>query len=113
MRIAGASLVSEVYRNIDYFLVGRHLGVATLGVYRVAFDLAMVPIEAIAQPIYRVSFAVLARMTNEKERLVREFLRSSRYLMALAGPVAVFLQFAGSDLLVLLGGERWLAAAPR
>lgn len=110
--MAAAGLVSEAYRNIDYFLVGRYLGVATLGVYRVAFDLAMVPIEAIAQPMYRVSYSLLARMARDGEKVVVEFLRCSRYLLLWTGPVAVFLHFAGRDILFLIGADKWLGAVP-
>ncbi len=112
VRASLASLVSEAARNVDYFLIGKYLGVSTLGVYRVAFDVAMTPAEAIAQPISRVSVPLFSRLALEPQRMPDAFLRSTRYLLALTGPVALFLSFAGEDLLTLIQAGAWLEAMP-
>ena len=47
VRSMTASAIFYAYRNADYFFVGRYLGIEVLGIYRVAFDLAMTPLEIV------------------------------------------------------------------
>jgi O-antigen/teichoic acid export membrane protein len=83
-----------------------------LGVYKVAFDIAMKPIDAMAQPIYRVTYPVFARLSQQTEELAARFVDSSRYMLGLIAPIAVFVFVSSSDLLEVAAAERWVAAAP-
>jgi O-antigen/teichoic acid export membrane protein len=56
VRAAASTVLMESSRNLDYFLVGKFLGLSALGVYRVAFEVAMMPMETLAQTTYRVAY---------------------------------------------------------
>jgi O-antigen/teichoic acid export membrane protein len=112
LKVAGSSVLYQVYKNSDYFLVGKLLGIEALGLYRVAFDVAMQPTEAIIVVVGRVGFPVYARLSNNLAALRATFLSNTRSVFLLTAPVAAVIFFAAQPLLDLIGGGRWAAAVP-
>jgi O-antigen/teichoic acid export membrane protein len=102
----------HTYRNADYFFVGRYLGLEALGVYRVAFSLAMTPLEVAMGVVNRVTFPVYARIANDGRMLADAFMRSFRYVLLVLEPIVVLLYFTAEDAVALVAHERWLAAVP-
>jgi O-antigen/teichoic acid export membrane protein len=100
------------HKNTDYLFVGRFLGVEALGVYRVAFDIAMTPLEIVINIVNRVAFPVYSRIAHDPKALEAALARSFRYLFLLLGPSIVFLSFATGDTVRIIAHERWLAAVP-
>jgi O-antigen/teichoic acid export membrane protein len=111
-RIAATSLLYHSYRNADYFLVGRFLGLEVLGIYRVAFDLAMQPMEIVMNLINRVTYPIYVKLAHDGEALKNALLRNTRSMTLLATPAVVFLFVATEDVLALVTHGRWLAAVP-
>lgn len=111
-RAAASTITMECSRNLDYFLVGKFLGLSALGIYRVAFEVAMMPMETLSQTTYRVAYPVFSRVSAAWERLEAAFLDTARMLLAITGPLAVLIFFGARDLLLLFTGEKWLAAVP-
>ena len=112
LHLAGSSILHQLYKSADYFLIGKLLGLEALGVYRVAFDLAMQASDAIVTVVARVSFPVYSRLSGDLPALVSSFLSSTRSLFLMLVPVAVFIFFGADDVLQLLGSGRWAGAAP-
>jgi teichuronic acid exporter len=112
LRMAGAGALFQCYRNADYFLIGKILGVDALGVYRVAFDVGMQPLEVILSLINRVAYPIYVKIAEDAQALKRALLRSTRSMMLLGAPVVAFLFFATYDLLSLLSRDRWNGAVP-
>ncbi len=112
VRAAAATALMEGSRNLDYFLVGKFLGLSALGVYRVAFEVAMMPMETLAQTVYRVAYPVFSRVADQWERLEAAFLDTARMLLSVTAPLAVVVFFGAGDFLRLVAGEKWLAAVP-
>jgi O-antigen/teichoic acid export membrane protein len=112
LQVASSSILHQVYKNADYFLVGKLLGIEALGLYRVAFDVAMQPTDAIIAVVNRVSFAVYSRLKSDPAALLESFLRSTRSFMLMGIPAAAFIVVTAGDVLQLLGGGRWAAAVP-
>lgn len=111
-RLAVSAVLVHSYRNADYFLVGRVLGVEALGLYRVAFDLAMQPLEVVINVINRVTFPIYAKLAHDREALKNALLRSTRSMTLLAAPAVAFLFVASEDVLALVTHGRWGAAVP-
>ncbi|MEY4551096.1 MAG: hypothetical protein RL685_7291 [Pseudomonadota bacterium] len=111
-KVAGSGVLYQLYKNSDYFLVGKLLGTETLGLYRVAFDVAMQATDAIIIVVGRVGFPVYARLSHDLAALRATFLSNTRSIFLLVAPVAALIFFAAEPLLALLGGGRWSAAVP-
>lgn len=112
LHVAGSGVLYQLYRNAGHFLVGKLLGIEALGTYRVAFDVAMQPTEALTLVVGRVAFPVFSRVSNDTRALAASFVRGTRSLILLVVPVAAILSVVVGDLLALLGGARWVQAAP-
>ncbi|MDH4130241.1 MAG: oligosaccharide flippase family protein, partial [Gemmatimonadota bacterium] len=111
-KAAAASILYHVYRNLDFLLIGWALGPRALGIYRVAFDLGMTPLEIVLNLVNRVQFPIYARLRDDARALAEAFHRSARSLLLVLGPVAALVCFASPDILALIGGGRWLPAVP-
>jgi O-antigen/teichoic acid export membrane protein len=111
-RVAASGLLYQTYRNADYFLVGRFLGIEILGVYRVAFDVGMQPMEVVLTIINRVSYPIYAKVAHDLAALKTALLRSTRSLTLLGAPIIVFLFMAIGDVVPLISKARWAGAVP-
>lgn len=112
VRVAASGLLYQCYKNADYFLVGKILGVEVLGIYRAAFDLAMQPLEMVLNVVNRVAYPVYAKIASDTAALRTALLRSTRSLTLICAPLVAFLFFAAGDLLAVITHERWGAAEP-
>ncbi|WP_072571803.1 oligosaccharide flippase family protein [Granulibacter bethesdensis] len=116
IRSASASLLDQVFRNIDFLLVGGLYGPASLALYRVAFDVAMEPAMAVSQLIKRATLPVFSRMAHTPPALQEGVTWALRRLLMLVTPVTIGLILAAHPLLALLkdghGGSYAAAALP-
>jgi len=67
--LAGAGAAGQLARNVDYWLLGRVGGSAALGSYRIAFDLAMLPMFTTLQVAARAALPVYTRLAMVPRRL--------------------------------------------
>ncbi|HEY6881381.1 MAG TPA: oligosaccharide flippase family protein [Polyangiales bacterium] len=111
VRAAAATVVYHLYRNADYFIMGRFLGVAAVGVYRVGFELAMTPTVTLLNVVNRSALPAYARLQTDRAALSRAMLWTSRSLSLMLAPVTVLLAFGAGDLLALINDGEWSDAA--
>jgi O-antigen/teichoic acid export membrane protein len=111
IKVAVSAIIYHFYRNADYLVVGRVLGKEALGVYRVAFDVAMTPPLTIMTVVNRAALPVFSKLSEQKERLIETFLWTQKNLALLVMPVAIFLFFSSEDLMHLIGKSQWVGAA--
>lgn len=112
LRVATAGILYQIYRNMDFLLVGRFLGTSAVGIYRAAWDLGMTPLEIVLNLVNRVQFPIYARLQAHAEELKLAFYRSARSLLLILGPVAALICFTSPDIFSLIGGGKWLPAVP-
>jgi len=112
LQVAGSSLLFHVYRNADYFLVSKMLSVEALGLYRVAFDVAMQPTDTIIAVVGRVGFPVYAKLSHDFSALRATFASNTRSLFLMVAPLAALIFFCSDELFGVIAGGRWLGAVP-
>ncbi len=110
-RAAAATVVYHLYRNADYFFLGRFLGVSAVGVYRVGFELAMTPTVTLLNVVNRSALPAYARLQTDRAALSHAMLWTSRSLSLMLAPVTVLLAFGAGDLLALINNGEWSDAA--
>ncbi len=111
LKLAGSGLLHQVYRNMDYLLVAQWLDVSAVGVYRVAFDLAMAPCMAVLQVVNRAAVPVYARLQRDPVALARVFLWTLESLGFALAPVTALVALHAQPLLFVAKGGEWAAAA--
>lgn len=112
LKVATSRIIYHGYRNLDYMVVGKAFGTEALGVYRVGFEIAMSPAMSVLNVLNGAAFPVYSRLAADRARLKESFVWTTRNLVVLIGPIAVFLAFAAPNLVPLVGGEKWLPAVP-
>jgi len=109
--ITGERITLEAFQNADYIILGALAGPAAVGVYRVAFDIAMMPAVTIANVLNRTALPVMARL-RQKE-LTDLFVNTSGKLALLMGALCAIIVASAVDLTwVFQWGEYAAAAVP-
>ena len=111
----GAGLIGLVQLNIDYVLVGRFLSATALGVYSLAFRIAILPFFAVGQVINGAAFPLYCRLPT-REDVGRAFTRVTGVILLVTLPLvtglvvfAPSITLLGSKWLPAVGVLRWLA----
>jgi len=106
-------------RILEYFndrgpdlLIGRFLDAASLGLYRVAKELATLPTTELLFPIMRAVFPGYAAVAGDRSTLARTFLGVQGTIVMLTLPAAVAIMILAEPIVRLLLGPNWLEAIP-
>jgi O-antigen/teichoic acid export membrane protein len=97
-------------RNIDNLLVGWFFGPQSLGFYKKAYDLCVVPVAQLSDPLHAVAVPILSRLTGDPERHKRYVLRALSMLAFVGMGLGAGLALVGPDLIYVLLGPQWTEA---
>jgi len=95
-------------RNLDNFLVGWFFGPQSLGLYKKAYDLCVLPVAQLSDPLNSVAMPVLSRLAADPERYRRYALRALSTLAFVGMGLGASLALAGKDLMLVILGPRWV-----
>lgn len=110
---AGYSLVRYalyVAHKGDYFVVGRWLGAAPLGLYERAYVLMDLSNTLLASALQTVLFPAFAKLQTDKQALALAFERVSALLGLVFLPVGVVASLLAPEIIAVLLGGQWSAA---
>ena len=112
---SGMSLSSTMNffaRQGDYFVVGRLMSAASLGIYSRAFMLMELPHLFLGTALSRVLFPAASRVQSEPERFRRAYLTTFSLSVALSLPVSLAVAILAPEIILTLYGEAWAGAVP-
>ena len=107
-----SSLVYIVWFRADPLVVGSQVTKAALGLYVVALDIALLPATEIMEPIGAVLFAGFAAERNAGRNPQGNAFGLAVSLMMVMAPIALVLSAASTEIVGVLLGAKWSAAAP-
>ena len=110
--IMANGLLSAINQNIASLLIGRLLGISSLGLFQVATDVAKMPVRALLRPVARVSFPAVARLQGDLERVSDFYLHMTATLLLVLLPVCWGLAAIAEEFVALVLGTKWEDAAP-
>jgi PST family polysaccharide transporter len=93
----------------DYLVVGRVLGVGSLGFYTRAFKLMQLPATYFAAVIAKVLFPIMARVQGEVDRLRMAYLTGSAVIAFVTAPLSALMIVTAPDIVQVVLGPRWQA----
>jgi PST family polysaccharide transporter len=99
--------MNYIARNGDNFVVGRMLGVESLGLYARAYSLMSLPFTYTTSVMSAVLFPSLSRLQDDQPRLQRAHLLMSRLTAAMSAPMMGTMAVAAAPLILTLYGPRW------
>lgn len=106
------SLVGYIATNLDKVLLGRFWGVDALGIYGRAYQLIIIPTDNLNTAAGEVAFAALSRLQDDPNRLKSYFLKGYSLVLALTIPITIACALLADDMILVLLGPKWMAAAP-
>jgi PST family polysaccharide transporter len=108
--LTGFTTINYFSRNLDNLLIGRFWGAQQLGLYSRAYQLMMLPIDQINEPVTSVAVPSLSRLTDSPESYRKAYLRMLEKIALLTMP-SVALMIVISDWIInIVLGPQWLGA---
>jgi O-antigen/teichoic acid export membrane protein len=94
------------------WIIGWFEGVAAVGLYQVAYQVAALPISEIAAPIRQPIYAGFARVYHDLAALRRQFMTGLELQWVVVLPMSVGVALTAPELTLLFLGDRWVALVP-
>lgn len=110
--VTSAGIFDYLSSQGDDAVVGRILDTTALGIYQMAYRISTLPITEVTDVAGKVVFPIYVKITEDKKRLRRAFVKSIAAVTALVVPVGAILYAFPEPLVRLVLGEKWIAVVP-
>ena len=110
--LLGTNLVDYANRNVDTLLIGRFLGSTALGLYSMAIQLMLYPLQQVSSVVVRVLFPTLVQLGDDLPRLRAAYLKAVGAIAFLAFPMTGGLFAVADELVAVVFGADWAGMAP-
>lgn len=110
--LTGFNITNYIHRNLDKMLIGRYAGASALGIYAKAYQILLLPIHQINNPITAVAVPALSRLQDQPERYRRYYRRGVFLTATISMPAVTFLFVAAERAVLTLLGNQWLGCVP-
>jgi len=110
--ITFAGIFNYLASQGDDAVVAKILNTASLGLYQMAFKLSTLPVTEIGDVAGKVTFPVYVRIAGDQSRLRKAYLKTLFTIAILTIPLGVVLFLFPQQIISLVLGNNWLAAAP-
>jgi lipopolysaccharide exporter len=104
------SLVQQVRERSESVFVGRLLGTTSVGVFSVAFELAVLPMTELIEPLCRTSFSGFVECRHSNISPVPVYLRIVAIAALLTIPAGVGISLVADPMIKLVFGSSWTSA---
>ncbi len=104
----GFSITNYLHQNIDYLIVGRLLGTASMGLYEFAYKIPHLVLDRVARPVGGVVFPVLSKVQDDDEQLIAGFIKAVKYVTLLVYPMLGGLAVLAGHIVPILWGQKWM-----
>jgi lipopolysaccharide exporter len=102
------TIFNYLFSNSDNIAVGRLLGAGSLGIYQLAYSLAVMPLVEIGNVFGFVTFPIFAKLSDETKRLKNAFLKTTVSVIILSIPFVIIFVFF-PQIFVFILGKKWEA----
>jgi O-antigen/teichoic acid export membrane protein len=110
--VVGSESIGRLLRSGIPAAVGRLLDVEAVGVFQMAWRVAVLPMIQVAQVLSAVTIGAYAKLQDSPDRLRRAYLRVLSAVALLTVPLSVGAAVYGDILVRLVLGPRWEAMVP-
>ncbi len=105
-----STIFNYLYQNVDDMVVVKVLNTTSLGLYQMAYKIAMLPITEVADVIARVTFPVYAKISGDAKRLKKAFYKTIAATTIFSLPVILVFILFPNEIVILILGEEWIGA---
>ncbi|WP_282016604.1 lipopolysaccharide biosynthesis protein [Marinifilum flexuosum] len=106
------NFINYFSRNLDQLLIGKFIGLTSLGLYEKSYRLMQQPIGNIANVLTPVMHPILSEFQSQREKLL-DYTKKITSLLALVGfCITPFLFFMADELIMIVFGKDWVDSIP-
>lgn len=110
--MTAAGIFDYLFENLDDIVVGRLLNINFLGLYQMAYKISSMPISEITDVFGKVTFPIYVKISGDKLRLKRAYLRTVLGISLMVLILGAFLFIFSKQVVGLVLGEKWLEIVP-
>lgn len=110
--LTGVNLATYFSMTADNMIIGGVVGKVALGLYDRSYSLVVQPLNELLLPITRVAVPLLSRLTEDPPLFRRTYLTMLKLSLTLTMPPMIACVVFADQVILLLLGEKWEAAAP-
>ena len=103
--ITGAGIFSYIFQNIDNVVVGKFLGITSLGYYQQAYSISTIPVSGVSDIFNKVMFPVFVKISGEGKRLREAFYKAFGIIFVAAFVFGITLFFFSKPIIILFLGK--------
>lgn len=104
-------LMVFVILSVDQMVVGKVLGIVTLGVYFIALKFGRILGQQISGTVNQVLFPTMARMKDSMERIKIGYVQSLRMIAIIVAPLSLGISSLSLPFATVVLGPRWVVAS--
>ena len=108
--LTGYNITNYFARNLDNALIGKFWGAYQLGMYSRAYQMLLMPMAQINNPLVAVAVPALSRLTDSPERYRAAYRKILEKIAMITMPGIVFMIAMSDWLVLLLLGPQWREA---
>lgn len=109
--ITGFDMINYFSRNMDNVLIGKFIGSVALGLYTKAYQLLLLPITQLRDPLNSVALPALSTLQNDKVKYKSYYKRFLFTLAFFSMPAVVYMAIFSEELIVVVLGDQWIEAS--
>lgn len=110
--IVAVNALAAVVHHVDFVIVGRVLGAASLGFYQMAYKFPEAAIALVVWTVSKVLFPAFARAQHDHRLLRESYLAALKYVSLSTVPVTLTLVILAEPLVMHILGESWQESIP-
>lgn len=107
----GEGVLGFINSNLENIVIGKAIGIKELGLYTIAYQLAVFPVYKLNPIIMQVSYPIMAKM-RDNDGLKRAYLKIVDFITFCNYPLLAGLFITSSSVVVLLYGQDYQGAVP-
>lgn len=106
------NLVNIIYRSIDKMVIGKSVGLESLGYYEKSYRLMLLPLDNVASVISPVLHPILSEYQNDNNVIWESYLKIVRSLAEFSFILSFALFFMAEPIILIMYGPDWQPAVP-
>jgi O-antigen/teichoic acid export membrane protein len=110
--ILGTKILGKMRMNIDYLIVGKFLGMESLGIYFFAFNAGSGITTNVVYAFMSALFPHLCEVKQDKTKLKKQFCSSLKSIALVIVPLVLLQSSLAPIYVPIIFGQKWLMAVP-
>ncbi len=108
--VTGFDLVNHFSRNMDSVFIGKFVGSVALGLYSKAYQLLMLPITQLRNPLNAIALPALSSLQHDAPKFQNFYAKYLFILAFFSMPIVIYLGVFSDEIILIVLGEGWTEA---